>query len=500
MTAVAMAESGGNSGAHNPHGEDSRGLWQINARAHPEFAGHDLYNPVENARAAFAVSHGGGDVSPWTTTHGGLSARYLRYRADAEAAASAYGDGNGHGMWEGTAGYKDHTPAGDSAGHSASHSGSHGSTPGGPSGTGGAGSDAVVVSNATEAPGQGTEPAHAGAEYGIPLEDGSGEPDGIAGTEGSSPAGGSALMGADYGIAPDPPAGASASPMAGAPDTAPHGTHGTHGTHGDSAALQRFLDAALAQTGDRYVFGAETNMNDPNPSAFDCSELVEWAAHQAGVQVTDGAWAQYSSLHGEGSAIPVEEAIKTPGALLFSFSSDPLTGRPKHAHVAISLGDGKTIEAMGDQYGVGSWQATPRRFQYAALIPGIADGDHAAAVDAQPPAAREQPDQPVDSFAYRLGADPAAMDSQPATLAASEQLTEAAPAHPEPPTDQPPPAEHVEPEPADHTADHTIGTDIDDDGVDDALAQATSHPEPPDQADQVDQHHTGVADDAFAAH
>ena len=29
-TAIAMAESGGNTGAHNPRGEDSRGLWQIN--------------------------------------------------------------------------------------------------------------------------------------------------------------------------------------------------------------------------------------------------------------------------------------------------------------------------------------------------------------------------------------------------------------------------------------------------------------------------------------
>jgi hypothetical protein len=38
MTAIALAESGGNSRAHNPVGEDSRGLWQINARAHPGLA------------------------------------------------------------------------------------------------------------------------------------------------------------------------------------------------------------------------------------------------------------------------------------------------------------------------------------------------------------------------------------------------------------------------------------------------------------------------------
>ena len=38
MTAIAMAESGGRSGARNPVGEDSRGLWQINVRAHADWA------------------------------------------------------------------------------------------------------------------------------------------------------------------------------------------------------------------------------------------------------------------------------------------------------------------------------------------------------------------------------------------------------------------------------------------------------------------------------
>ena len=46
MTAVALAESGGNSGAHNSSGEDSRGLWQINAAAHPNLRSVDLYDPV----------------------------------------------------------------------------------------------------------------------------------------------------------------------------------------------------------------------------------------------------------------------------------------------------------------------------------------------------------------------------------------------------------------------------------------------------------------------
>src|SRR5205807_8603005 len=108
------AESGGNTSAHNPNGENSQGLWQINVRAHPDLAQQfpNLYDPVQNAKAAFIVSGGGSDISPWTSTHNGLAAKYLRYRTDAEQAAIAYGDGPGHGMWTGTAAYGDHVAAG----------------------------------------------------------------------------------------------------------------------------------------------------------------------------------------------------------------------------------------------------------------------------------------------------------------------------------------------------------------------------------------------------
>jgi hypothetical protein len=72
----------------------------------------------------------------------------------------------------------------------------------------------------------------------------------------------------------------------------------------------------------------------------------------------------------------------TRPALLFSFSSDPLagTGRPEKAHVAISLGDGRTIEANSPKNGVGIFSAGTNgdRFQYAATIPGI---DYANAHD-----------------------------------------------------------------------------------------------------------------------
>jgi cell wall-associated NlpC family hydrolase len=148
------------------------------------------------------------------------------------------------------------------------------------------------------------------------------------------------------------------------------GPGGTAGT--GSAARTTFLQSALAQAGDPYIWGSSAPVSDTDPDAFDCSELVRWAAGRAGVDVPDGSWLQYLDLKAKGATIPVEQALRTPGALLFSFSSEPTPGggRPSGAHVAISLGDGRTIEARGRKYGVGTWAAAGR-FEYGAVIPGL---------------------------------------------------------------------------------------------------------------------------------
>jgi cell wall-associated NlpC family hydrolase len=145
------------------------------------------------------------------------------------------------------------------------------------------------------------------------------------------------------------------------------------GGYGASGKTQTFVQSALAQAGDPYVWGSNASPTDPNPSAFDCSELVKWAAKRAGVDVPDGSWLQYLQLKQQGATIPVEQALRTPGALLFSFSHEPTPGggRPSQAHVAISLGDGRTIEARGRKYGVGTFDAG-NRFEYGAVIPGLA--------------------------------------------------------------------------------------------------------------------------------
>lgn len=139
-----------------------------------------------------------------------------------------------------------------------------------------------------------------------------------------------------------------------------------------NATRSAFVATALAENGKPYVWGATAKTSDPNPPAFDCSELTKWAAARVGVTIPDGAVAQYLDLKQHGTLMSVDQALHTPGALLFSFSHEP-TGPndiPEHAHVAISLGNGKTIEARGKDYGTGVFDATGR-FQYAGVIPGM---------------------------------------------------------------------------------------------------------------------------------
>lgn len=138
-----------------------------------------------------------------------------------------------------------------------------------------------------------------------------------------------------------------------------------------SVPVRKFVEQALAQKGDRYIFGTETSPLNPNPSAFDCSELVEWAAARSGVtpRVPDGAYYQWQHGRNHGREISVREGIKTFGALLF-FGDGRGSGRDAITHVAISLGNGLTVEARGSKWGVGTWSAE-RGFDFAVLVPGV---------------------------------------------------------------------------------------------------------------------------------
>lgn len=85
--AIAMAESSGNPNKYNPEpqakggtpeGQGSYGLWQIYLKKHPEFAGVDLFDPRNNAAAAYDVfQKAGGSFDPWTTFRTGAFMQYL---------------------------------------------------------------------------------------------------------------------------------------------------------------------------------------------------------------------------------------------------------------------------------------------------------------------------------------------------------------------------------------------------------------------------------------
>ncbi len=136
-----------------------------------------------------------------------------------------------------------------------------------------------------------------------------------------------------------------------------------------TSAVDGFVDAAMDQYGDPYVFG--TDAEGPDPEQFDCSKLTQWAAEQVGVDIPRTSQGQYLDLKAQSATISVEEALHTKGALLFYFPYEPTGGpRPPGAHVAISLGDGRTVETTPGT-GVAVMDAGDR-FTHAGVVPGLA--------------------------------------------------------------------------------------------------------------------------------
>lgn len=95
--AIAMAESGGNAGAHNPDastGDNSYGLFQINMlgamgperrRQYGLSSNDDLFDALTNAKIAYKMSNGGANWGPWSTYGSGA---YKSYYGGSGAAVS----------------------------------------------------------------------------------------------------------------------------------------------------------------------------------------------------------------------------------------------------------------------------------------------------------------------------------------------------------------------------------------------------------------------------
>jgi cell wall-associated NlpC family hydrolase len=205
-------------------------------------------------------------------------------------------------------------------------------------------------------------------------------------------------------------------------------------TNDPDRTVDQFLAAARSEVGASYEYGAEVDLDDLQPSAFDCSELTQWAAHQAGVEIPDGSYSQYLDLKAKGLLIPVDQAEHTPGALLFHFSEEPQPGggRPDEAHVAISVGDGTTIETDAAEGRV-TTMSVGDRFEYAATLPGLAAippvAASAALYDLAPMAAIDDwtadpdGDSLTNGFEKLIGTDPLSADTDRDTLPDSFEET-----------------------------------------------------------------------------
>jgi hypothetical protein len=142
------------------------------------------------------------------------------------------------------------------------------------------------------------------------------------------------------------------------------------------AKVEDFLQNVLNQVGDRYQRGAEAHFDDADPDAFDGSELVEWAANRAGVVVNDGAANQFRQMSKQGGELSVDDALGTPGAVLYEFTGDP--AHPTRASTAISLGDGRIVD-IDPVEGVRIVDAKDFHFTHAVVMPGFVDAKDPAA-------------------------------------------------------------------------------------------------------------------------
>lgn len=144
-----------------------------------------------------------------------------------------------------------------------------------------------------------------------------------------------------------------------------------------SKTATEFVGHLKSQVGDRYVYGAEVDLNDPDPKAhgkpFDCSEITQWSAYQTGLYLPDGAMNQREYCRSHGTLYSAAHGLATFGSLLFHGPSGP--------HVATSLGNGWCVEAANSSKPVGVYRATGRPWTHAGWCPGmIADTPGAVTV------------------------------------------------------------------------------------------------------------------------
>lgn len=159
------------------------------------------------------------------------------------------------------------------------------------------------------------------------------------------------------------------------------------------AAPKTMLSAAAAATGsgadilaiaekhlgEPYVFGANANFQDSHYAGpWDCADFTSWVLYQATgivfgctddaaptkkLEPFSGSW--LADTKSKGHEIAISQAKKIPGAFFIRKKKGSKPG-----HVAVSDGLGKTVEAMGKDFGVTRGKVDGR-FDTAVLVPGV---------------------------------------------------------------------------------------------------------------------------------
>ena len=141
---------------------------------------------------------------------------------------------------------------------------------------------------------------------------------------------------------------------------------------------QDLLKLANKHVGETYILGAFAPKDNPNwRGPWDCAEFVSWLTFQTTglllgctnnadspprADAYSGAWARDAAVAGR--PLSLGQAKATPGAVLVRRPPPKGIG-----HVAISQGDGTTVEAHSAKLGVTNQKVDGRRWDLAMLLP-----------------------------------------------------------------------------------------------------------------------------------
>lgn len=133
-----------------------------------------------------------------------------------------------------------------------------------------------------------------------------------------------------------------------------------------TASAERGIAWGKKQLGERYAWSAK------GPNAWDCSGFVSGYIRAGGGSISGNTVSLMAACRAAGSTVPAAQALKIRGALLFRMASYTQSPRGNPNHVAVSLGNGQTLEARGRGFGVGVFGgASGRGWTDGALVPGF---------------------------------------------------------------------------------------------------------------------------------